>query len=472
MNNYVNLMDLVTLYDDEKMSEGYVKYLNGFSKDRVYRHYEIISIHNLIHMLKLEHKYFNNFLYSYSLPQLSKEFDLLCITDKYVLNIELKSINTGDRIEKQLCQNAYYLKMLNKNILEFCYIEEEKRLLKYTDNKVVDCTFNELQMFLNYNPNHIQVNLDEVFDVGEVLISPLKDPMRFIENNYILTENQDSIKRKILEKLEANKKHYLAITGNAGTGKTLLVYDLAKELAKKDKVLVINSGKLSNGHLALESMISNLTISSQRETEFEEIEASKYVLIDEAHRLAKDDFIKLTNKIEYAKATCIFSYDERQASKSEEAKEVLTDIKELCKDQIYKLTGRIRANKEMSAFINNLMDLSKHSKEKYTYDNVKIIYEPNTKAANMRTKILEEAGYKYITYRYMVYDQEFDNVVMIMGDEFYYENGKLKCIDNKNSDYSYTALLYQGLNRVRKNLALIITNKELIPSVLNIYKKR
>ena len=472
MNNYVNLEDLTTLHDDEKLSEGYVKYLNGFSRERAYRHYEVSSIYNLVKLLDLEHDDYNDFLYSYSLPQLSKEFDLLCITNRYVLNIELKSLDTGEKILKQLRQNAYYLKMLNKNILEFCYIESEKRLLKYSNDKVVDCSFNELKMFLTYNKDRVKFNLDEVFDVGEVLISPLKDPMRFIENNYILTENQDSIKRKINEIINSHKNQYLAITGNAGTGKTLLVYDLAKELAKNNKVLIINSGKLGSGHLALESMIDNLKITSQRETKYEEIEDAAYVLVDESHRLSKEDFIKLTNKIEYANSCCVFSFDERQAGKSEEANEVLKSIKKLCGDRVYKLTGRVRANKEMSAFINNLMDLSKHSKERYDYNNIKIIYEPNSKQASRRIRLLEEKGYKYITYRYMVYDQEFDNVCMIMGDEFYYENNKLKSNENDNGEYTHTSLLYQGLNRVRKNLVIVVTNKTILPSILNIYKKR
>jgi hypothetical protein len=218
MVNYVNLYELVQLHNDEALSERYVRYLSNFSDEKMYHHHEITAINRLLGILKLEPTLFDNFLYSYSLPQLSKEFDLMCITDKYVLNIELKSINTGDKIFKQLRQNAYFLKMLNKDIIEYCYVDEDQKLYKYQNSKLIESSFDEIQMFLSLNKKHIKMDLDQIYDVGSVLISPLKEPMRFIEDNYILTENQESNKKNILAELEGNNQEYVTEQIKDGEG--------------------------------------------------------------------------------------------------------------------------------------------------------------------------------------------------------------------------------------------------------------
>ena len=111
------------------------------------------------------------------------------------------------------------------------------------------------------------------------------------------------------------------------------------------------------------------------------------------------------------------------------------------------------------------------SKDRMDYSNIKIIYEDNDEFAEEKIREYALKGYKYITYKYMVYDQEFDYVVMKIGDEFYYDGNKLKSYDKKNSTYSYVQLLYQGMNRVRRGLVLVITNKEVLMHVLTIIKR-
>ena len=470
MVNYVNLYELVQLHNDEKLSEEYVRYLANFTDEKMYHHHEITAINNLLSYLKLDSELYDNFLYSYSLPQLSKEFDLMCITDRYVLNIELKSINTGDKIYKQLKQNAYFLKMLNKKILEYCYVDEDKMVYKYSNGELIESSFEEIQMFLSLNREHIKMDLDHIYDVGSVLISPLKDPMRFIEDNYILTENQESTKRNILTELSGNN-HYVAVTGNAGTGKTLLLYDLAKELALTSKVLIISCGDVWNEHKILAKLVKNLEIEAIKNIDYDSMETPDYILVDETHRIRGKELENLEKYVGENKLKCVFSFDERQAAKKESVKLIMDEINRLSRGRIYKLTHRVRANKDISAFINNLLDLTKRSKERMDYSNIKIIYEDNNKSADDKIKEYEEKGYKYITYKYMVYDQEFDYVVMKIGDEFYYEGNKLKSYDKKNSTYSYVQLLYQGMNRVRRGLLLVTTNKEVLDRILTIIKR-
>lgn len=56
--------------------------------------------------------------YGFSIPQISKEFDLLKIFENdVVVNIELKSNDIAmDKIEYQLRKNRYYLSHLKKKI--------------------------------------------------------------------------------------------------------------------------------------------------------------------------------------------------------------------------------------------------------------------------------------------------------------------------------------------------------------------
>jgi hypothetical protein len=47
---------------------------------------------------------------------LEKEFDLLLFGKDCIINIELKSISTEEKIFKQLERNKYYLSFIEKNI--------------------------------------------------------------------------------------------------------------------------------------------------------------------------------------------------------------------------------------------------------------------------------------------------------------------------------------------------------------------
>ena len=73
----------------------------------------------------------DGFFFSYRIPQISKEFDLLRIGSDSIVNIELKSgAVPTDRIEKQLAQNRYYLAHTQNRVLTFCYIDKQNRLFQ------------------------------------------------------------------------------------------------------------------------------------------------------------------------------------------------------------------------------------------------------------------------------------------------------------------------------------------------------
>ena len=93
--------------------------LSGREKPIKYRAEEIGLIRDIIKVF-IQHKapesYYDGWFYSFTIPQVGKEFDLLRITENSVINLELKSRSVDEsKIEKQLIQNRYYLGHLKKN---------------------------------------------------------------------------------------------------------------------------------------------------------------------------------------------------------------------------------------------------------------------------------------------------------------------------------------------------------------------
>lgn len=81
------------------------------------------------------------------------------------------------------------------------------------------------------------------------MISPFNSTDKFINNEYFLASGQQNIKEEIIEELNNNPFMFFCISANVGTGKTLLMYDIAKHFQETGKTpLVIHCGKLNDGH--------------------------------------------------------------------------------------------------------------------------------------------------------------------------------------------------------------------------------
>lgn len=100
----------------------------------------------------------DGFHIGYIIPQVSKEFDLLRITKERVLNIELKSRSTLDKIQKQQSRNYFYLQSLNLEISIFTYVENENRIYKYDNGKSVKVSFDEFWSELIKSSNEAPCN--------------------------------------------------------------------------------------------------------------------------------------------------------------------------------------------------------------------------------------------------------------------------------------------------------------------------
>ncbi len=490
-NKIVSLYDIIKLYENSELSEPYIRYICGINKEHQYRHQEILDIQTLLENINVPNEKLEGFIYGYVVPQLNKEFDLLKITENACLNIELKSdMVSTEKIRRQLLQNLHYLKLLNKEDLKsFIFISSNKSLFTLNEwGEPIETTLNGLIIHLNSLETHEEIDMDKIFTPSNILVSPLNSTQKFIRKNYLLTENQENIKKSVMTYVKTNiDGRFAGITGGPGTGKTLLIYDIARELSSDKKLLIVHSGILCEGHYELNNYFENIKIISAKELRLREIKDVDIVIVDEAHRLYTESLEKVERWVKRAKSLCLFSYDAGQTlSSSERRRKTAEKIDELCSSTKFKLTNKIRTNKELALFITCLRDLTKYRKE-YSFPNVKIIYEPKQLEALKRAKELEKQGYTYIAFTpslfnheldyqdskhntHNVIGQEFDGVCMILDQHWLYIDGKLCSTSHPNPDYLFSQLLYQGLTRVRSKLAIIICKEKVLNSILPLMK--
>ena len=112
------------------------------------REWELESMKALTAELEtcMEDVYALRFFYSFQIPRLGKEFDLLQIKEDQIINIELKSgVVSDEAIRRQLLQNRYYLSVLGRTIHSYTYISSQNRLVRLTNHDhIAEADWDEL----------------------------------------------------------------------------------------------------------------------------------------------------------------------------------------------------------------------------------------------------------------------------------------------------------------------------------------
>lgn len=434
------------------------------------------------------------FFYGFSIPQISKEFDLLKIyKDDVVINIELKSQAVElEKLEYQLKKNRHYLSHLNKTVYSFTYVKAGGfgNIYTYDGNEVKHSNIQELLDLLRRESPYIEEQIEKLFKAKDYLISPINTPEVFVKGNYYLTAQQEEIKNKIIKGIKNQEKVLWGIQGSAGTGKTLLLYDIAKTLSEDKKVCVIHSGILSDGHVELDSKLRNIDIFPAKICNKPLIAQYDCVLVDEAQRLYQIDFDNITSAFQEEKVYCVFAYDYYQVlSKKEKNRNIPEQLNMIKGFKENTLSEKIRTNKEIASFIKNAIDLSHRPKGYMNYENIEILYaEDYNVAKNIVDYYTLKRGYQFISYTpsrvkyneidefigytntHHIIGQEFDNVIFSMDSNFRYtEDGHLQGRVHPNPDYIFYKLWYQGVSRAREKLCiLVIGNEPLFNNLLKI----
>lgn len=422
----------------------------------------------------------DNFYYSYIIPHIGKEFDILKIDQTKVLNIELKSENVGlDRIKSQLVRNYHYLKYLGKNLSLFTFVSDTKTFYKLNEKEeLVLINKEEVVTKIKEFASDDYPDIDKLFKTSDYLVSPNVNSQKFIKGQYFLTTQQEYIKNKLFQTIK--DKNVFKITGEAGTGKTLLLFDIAVNLAKENKVVIINCNKANKLHNEISNHFEGLTIVSQDEliANPKILTNTKYILLDESQRMSLKTWSMVLKEI-YNKNKVIFSLDPKQVLTKEEIKANYNSLIDKLEPYKFKLSNRIRINNSITNFTYRLFDLSLL---KYNLDleNVNLHYASTPEELNRYFDLYKDE-FIYIKIPNTNYKceeicsvsigdvvgKDYENVLMIMDTNYYYSNNKLSSKDSIKNDYLYLKILYQGLSRTREKLTLIVyRNKKLFKEIL------
>lgn len=436
----------------------------------------------------------DGFFYGFSIPQISKEFDLLKIFENdVVINIELKSNDIAlDKIEYQLRKNRYYLSHLKKKIYSFTYVNSgaNGKIYSYNGDTLFKSNIEEIVRLISLREVCIKQNIESLFKAKDYLISPINTPQIFAEGNYYLTGQQEEIKNKIIKEINNGEQKIWGIQGSAGTGKTLLLYDIAKTLGDIMRVCMIHSGILSQGHIELDSILQKVDIIPAKECNENSIRQYNCILIDESQRLYQKNFDCIVKAFQDRNIHCIFAYDYYQVlSYAEENRNIPEQLNRLSFFCENKLSEKIRTNMEVVSFIKNVIDLSHRPQRYMNYSNIEVLYASDYTVANIIIEhYVTNKGFEFISYTpsriksndidkfsnytntHHIIGQEFDNVIFSMDNNFKYsEDGHLQGRIHPNPDYIFYKLWYQGVSRARERLCiLIIGNEPLFNNILKV----
>lgn len=486
----INLISLINAFRnlESEIFDSYLSYHSITIKKS-----ELEDLSNLICEIKKLNsniKIFDKYFVGYKIPQIGKEFDLLRIDRDIILNIEIKQKSSTDKIKKQLERNIYYLSFLKKEIKCFTYISEDNELYTIdSHNQITKINIRQLlSVIVSQEVEEIN-DINSFFNPSNYLVSPFNSTYEFIKGRYFLTTHQENIKKEVLENINSSPTSILSIKGKAGTGKTLLTYDIAKEICKNDEVLIVHCGHLNEGHEILIEEFKWNIISAKYIFE-QDYSKYKLVIIDEAQRVYPNFLNKVINEVKKNNSNCILSHDEQQTLRKKEIENKITlKLEKEITHPTFELTNKIRSNKEVATFIDCLFNKDKpftkqrNASIELTYmENIDETIEFLTQLKNQGWKIINYTpdGYRVIPYeRFRIIDehnnshnvigQEFDKVVAIIDEHFYYNNNQLSTKGYKKTPYYHpTKMLYQIISRTKLKLHFIIyRNQEILSRCLS-----
>lgn len=424
----------------------------------------------------------DGFFFSFVIDHIGKEFDLLKLSAdrEYALNIELKSeAIEEERIRKQLEQNRYYLAHSFHTIFSFTFVMSTGTLYSLNHRGYMrKCPVEQLVHVLR-RPElqaYVERDIDRFFRSADYLISPVSAPGKFLQGQYFLTNQQFDFKRRILEHLRWEAHPVIAIAGIAGTGKTLLAFDLAMELSRRNRVLFLHAGLLRKGHFELNDRLKNVDICSFDEiTAGRDISGYACVIIDEAGYIPEEMLRLFLERLEREGLPLVMTYDPHdllsEISRDTQQEQRLTQIRD-ASTLLLVFSGNIRINRPVYSFLRTLLDL-KDRHGHHAYDCIETLYAGSQEECRLIIRHFEKNGYSLIRgsvslqVSERLIAEEHDKVLIVLDEDYYYDDSMHLCSRSGSTDA--IRLLYEWLSRTRESLCLIVKgNRELFSQILSI----
>ncbi len=488
----INLYTLTRVEDNDSFAE--YEYIisarKDFQRTRIREKESLVQLVTKLMKAGVQLSDLDDFFYSYTIAHISKEFDLLKVAAdrKLILNIELKSEDVGEeRIKQQLVRNRYYLSPVTTNVISYTYILDTNTVYRLDDDNVlIQSDFISVAADMKRFKKCMKNNIESLFKAKDYLISPVNSPERFARHQYFLTNQQEAMSRKLLSGLlKDDDKRYYSVKGEAGTGKTLLLYDTVRKLPVDAGKCVIHFGRRTPNIDILEKAIPSTDIITSRDlTDGAMLKGYDYILVDETQRLHDDQFEWIVDSaydcgrssVRNTPKVVMFYDCEQVLSRHEQQRAMDKRIEELA-DENYFLSDRIRTNPELSAFIRNMFDLNKRARD-YKYDCVTICYANSINEFKRLKAYYKAKQYIYIDYEksyrnvnnryksrkfntYKVIGKEFDKVLTVIDSKFKYnEYGELCADYDGDNDDILEKFFYQVVTRARDQLCIIVLNNE------------
>jgi len=485
----INTISLVQAYDSLHASE-YEAYKKHYGidiknnevddlKQLVIKMYEVLQYVNI----------FNDFYVGYKIQHISKEFDLLRFGDNYILNIELKKRSTEEKVKKQLLRNRYYLSHINSVVHNFSYVVETDTLYKLGMTNELEVVEFDLLTQLLTNQNLLKIDTpDSLFNPSDYLVSPFNSTEKFINNQYFLTNQQEDINSQIVNVINNTSPAFVSITGGPGTGKTLLTYDIVKWVKLTKRTLIVHCGNLNEGHHRLNSL--GWQIIPIKILKHHNLNNFDLVVVDETQRIRSNQFDQLVTDAKANNTICIFSYDKQQTLSSQESRlDIEAKINAIGIVTQFKLSDKIRTNKEIAGFIKLLFNNQRNDVPFVNFGNVDFDYFTDHGSVKNYIQLIGNDGWEVLNLTpslhgtehhesysdslnkcsHAVIGQEFDNVAVVIDEYFSYDStGSL--IYRSSTYYDSVKMLFQNITRTRKRLKLIIIgNNQVLNRCLSVF---
>ena len=476
------------------------KSLSGRDGRLVYRPEELRCIASLLASLEAEgpipFKALDGFAYSYRIPQICEEIDLLRVTESLSLNIELKSQMVSEgRIRTQLLRKRHYLSRLGRKVASYAYVLEGDRLYTLQEGEglrevtLAPGSFWLLRRQIMEGADSCCTELDALFDPSKFLISPLRNAEEFLAGEYFLTQQQDDFKKRIFGFFglgspwkrgdvawdgEADSSDgddgpieaaAVLVEGGPGVGKTLLLFDVARTFAQflREPVAILHCGPLQPEHRRFNEAQRGIRILAAHDV-LEQADPAVplascgLVCLDEAGRLSAEELRSLLAFAHGARVPLLVSLDPSVCADGGRDMAVALEG-EFGTFARFSLSSKVRTSREISRFTRALCRLGAEPPRRY--DHVLVLcsdgsattaslvsywkgtgFEPLSVASDLPGRAVDE-----------VLGLEFDDVLIVLDDRFSYDaSGRLVSSgDGQRGRRS----LEQALGRVRRGLVLV-----------------
>ncbi|MBR3318879.1 MAG: DUF2075 domain-containing protein [Atopobiaceae bacterium] len=380
--------------------------LSGRPSRLAYKVREVASLASLVRnglAHGIDESRLDGFAFSYAIPHISKEYDLLKIGSQRVLNIELKSERKPPAdIARQLHQNRYYLSFLQKPIAELGYCASDDSWTMLDDTHLRPISWREAAAAIAELANDpFETELDTLFAPSNYLVSPIMDVDRFLAGSYFLGSQQQQIKDFVCARLGAKTSDVpggAIVSGTAGTGKSLLLYDIAKTIAQQtgQQAAIFHGAPLSEHHLCFNRRSRDVIVLDPSHLTHADVSEYCFVGFDEAHRIRPEQFHATLARTHEAGVPYLVLLDSRQGvSKQERRDDVERIARELVPEaRCFELTKRFRSNAAIASYVDALV-FGKRGTLRSAGD-ISLDFAPTDEVARRLVKRFVADGYQHI----------------------------------------------------------------------------